>query len=83
MKTKHAIIRGQQRGIRENIVDMVLEYGVPSYKPGGATAWFIPRATANREISRLKRLIVLIERSKQKIVVQSDTDITLTVYHKR
>jgi len=82
-KSKHAIARQQQRGIPNSVLDVILKFGAPSNKPGGAYSYFITRAEANRIAGRLKKLISVIERANGIEVIQSNSDTTLTVYHKR
>jgi len=81
-KTRHAIARQQQRGIPNSVLDVVLKFGTPSNKPGGAIGYFITRAEANLIAGRLKKLISVIERANGIEVIQSDNDTTLTMYHK-
>lgn len=39
IKTRHAIIRQQQRGIPDIAIDLLLKYGVCESAPGGAFKW--------------------------------------------
>ena len=34
--SKHAVVRSQQRGIPTDDIDLIMQFGKPQYKPGGA-----------------------------------------------
>ena len=81
-KSNHAIARQQQRGIPNNIVETVLEYGLTLNKREGAIGYTITRSMANQLTNKLKHAISTIERASGIIVVQSSDDTTITVYHR-
>ena len=82
LKSMHAITRQQQRGIPNDVMDIVLKFGAQSNRPGGALGYFITKADAARLVGKLKKVITLIERAKGVEVIQSHHDETITVYHR-
>lgn len=78
--TKHAIQRGQQRGIRIEIVQVVSQYGRENNRRDGATEFRLSSADVDLEIARLKQEQELFERARDVIVIEKDGDI-LTSYH--
>lgn len=81
-KTKHAIARQQQRGIPNSALELVMEFGVMEYRPGGAIAYSITPAIRNEIIGDYKHMISLVERSAKILVIQGESGNVLTTYHK-
>lgn len=83
-KTKHAIIRGQQRGISNYVLDLILTYGKPIRKPGNAKEYRINSKLANKIIEQkkqeLKRFTHLMEKACGSAVLTVDDKI-ITQYH--
>ena len=79
---KHAIIRCQQRGIPKNYIDLIIRFGTPLCKPGGAIEYRINKKDKNQIISHLKNLINRLDKIGNKAVLVIDNQI-ITVYHKK
>ncbi len=80
--SKHATKRGQQRGISQDIITLVLEIGTPRYKPKGAIEYSIPTKKKNVLIRHLKDMIKQLEKADSKGVLLKGNTI-ITVYHKK
>jgi hypothetical protein len=79
--SQHAKVRGQQRGIPEEVIEIIVGYGEPASKNGGATEFRIKERHRGAIIGDLKRLIRLFERSAKKAVLMADdTGQIITVY---
>lgn len=77
----HAAVRGQQRGIPEEMVHMLLLYGSTEQKTGGALEYRIRKRDRSRIVNRLKHTIQLLEKAKNKaVLVSDDGDTIITVY---
>ncbi len=72
--TPHASRRSQQRAIRPEVVDQVLEWGRVILQPQGRTAYFLGR----RDVARLKRQGVDVSAAESVAVVTRDNAV-LTV----
>jgi len=85
MLSKHAAKRSQQRGIKEDIINLVLHYGEPQRKPGGATEYILPRRIRDEIIREKKQEIHAIERAAGVgvLVGNDDPEMVITEYHKR
>lgn len=80
--TKHAAVRCQQRGIPEHYIEMIMEYGSPTRKPGNAIEYKLDRKTRDRLISHLKHLMTLVDKcTKAAVLVDGDHSHIITVYH--
>ena len=79
--SKHAKKRIQQRGIPENSIELILEYGSPIRKPSDAYEYKVHKKEKNRIISNLKHLINIVETLPQKAVLVSNDCEVITVYH--
>ena len=83
-KTKHAVIRSQQRGIQQKMIDVILTYGTTIRRPGGAWEYRITKQKKNEIIASLKHEIRAIEKSIGRVVLTTDDQKSiLTVYHLR
>ena len=81
-RSKHSEIRSQQRGIPFEMMDVILEHGVKSRRPGGVWEYRITKKGKNETIRRLKHQINLVEKSTGKAVLLANDDRTvITVYH--
>ena len=69
-KTKHALKRQRQRGFRNIGVDVLIEFGIPTYGPGNVINYHLDRKTRNA-----------IEKALNGKVVTSDNEI-ITMYHR-
>lgn len=82
--TKHAIIRGQQRGIPREVTEMIVRYGEPAAKRGGAVEYRIKNRDRGIIIGDLKKVISFFERSgKKAVLVADDTGEVITAYNIR
>ena len=77
--TKHAKIRCQQRGIPKNYIDLILQFGTPLCKPGGAIEYRINKKYKSQIQAHLKNLINRLDKIGNKAVLVSDNQV-ITVY---
>jgi hypothetical protein len=80
--SRHAIARIQQRGIPKDLVDLIMEFGTPQLKPGGAIEYSVRKKDKNRMIGHLKHLINRLDKIANKGVLIID-DHVITTYHKK
>ncbi len=80
--SKHAIRRCQQRGISKDLIDLIIKFGTPQCKPGGALEFSVIKKDKSRMISHLKRLMNSIDKIANKGVLVIDEQV-ITVYHKK
>lgn len=85
MLSKHAAKRAQQRGIGEGTINLILQHGVPQWRPGGATEYIIPRRKRDEIIREKKQEIHAIERATGVgvLVGNDNPEMVITEYHKR
>lgn len=79
--SKHAIDRCQQRAIPMNNIDLILHFGNPRYRPGGAVEYCVSKKDKNKICSQLKQLINKLDKIYNKSVLMMDGQV-VTVYHK-
>lgn len=79
--TNHALIRAQQRGIPQNILDIIIEIGTPIKKPGGAVEYLLRKKDKYKLQSELKKFIQNIDKAEGDAVLTIDGKI-ITVYHR-
>lgn len=83
--TSHAIVRCRQRGIPEDLIEIILNLGHTKRLPHGAIGRSINKRDCDRMIHELKRLIHRIEKLKMSgvyIVTSDDTGTIITVCRK-
>lgn len=81
--SQHAMIRGQQRGIPKEIVELILMLGQPNKKGGNAFEYKVRKKDASGLIGELKRLIGTLQKVTDKAaLVNEDAGKIITVYHK-
>ena len=80
--SKHAQARGKQRAIPKDIVDLIMEFGIPHSKPGGAIEYCVRNKDKNRMIIHLKYLIKRLDKIGNKTVLVIENQV-ITVYHKK
>jgi len=79
--TKHAMTRGQQRGIPREVIEMILRYGEPARKGDGMVEYRIKNRDRSIIIGDLKKVISFFERSEKKaVLVADDTGEVVTAY---
>lgn len=81
--TKHAVVRGQQRGIKADLVDIIIQEGVKERLPGGAVGFFLRKRDKLRLMTEYKRKIQMLDNVNEVEVVQSSDGTILTVYRRR
>ena len=82
MKSKHAKVRCQQRGISQNQVDLIVAHGHKSRRSGGAWEYRLRKKDRNKLISKYKKQIQMVERSVGKgVLVSYDQETVVTAYH--
>ena len=81
--SKHAEIRSQQRSIPKDYIEMIMEYGTPTKKPGNAFEYKLHRKNRDRVISHLKHLITLVDKCTKKAVLVDADNVcdVITVYN--
>jgi hypothetical protein len=80
--SSHSVIRGQQRGISQDQVELILAYGQQCQRPGGAWEYRLRKKDKDRIISLLKRQIQLVERATGTgVLVSGDWEQIITTYH--
>ena len=80
--SKHAVVRSQQRGIPTDDIDLIMQFGKPQYKPGGAIEYSVTKKDRNRMIIHLKHLINHLDKIANKAVLVIENQV-ITVYHKK
>ncbi len=82
--TEHAKKRGQQRGIKTNIVELTLQHGKRFYRPGGASEFIITKKQKVKIIDQLKDTIKTLDRSSAiAVLVDNNCETIITTYHKK
>jgi len=77
-KSKHAIKRLQQRGFREDDVDLVVGFGQESFCGGGATKYFLSHQNAKETIAFLQLMIKRLQSLAGKGVVVAEDGTMVT-----
>lgn len=80
--SRHATARSQQRGIPKDLVDLIMQFGIPQRKPGGALEYSVHKKDRNRMMIHLKHLINRLDKISNKAVLVIN-DQVITVYHKK
>lgn len=71
----------QQRGIPEDALDLILEYGTPHERPGNAVEYVVHKTDRQRIVRRLKRLLRRVDSLDGKAVLVGTNGEIITVYH--
>jgi hypothetical protein len=69
--TRHAAVRGQQRGFQANDINLILGFGTPVRRPGNVTEYRMTRKDAKRLVQashRITNKAVLIDAAEETIV---------------
>ncbi len=81
--SKHAVIRGKQRGIPQVQVDMIVEFGTPFRRPGNAIEYVMTKKDVEKAVKYFKGRIQELEKAGQKaVLIDPDADEVITVYIK-
>ena len=84
-KTKHAIIRSQQRGIKNNHIDLIVEHGTVIRKPGNVIEFRLfnkdKTKAKHKAYEEYKGKIQDIDKCGNKgVLVDPESDAIITVY---
>lgn len=79
-KSKHGDRRCQQRGIPDELTELLFTHGKEEYRPGGAMRYSIDGRTKNELISEAKKFIHLVERAASKSIIISTDNTLITAY---
>lgn len=77
--TNHAIRRINQRGISRDSINVIWKYGRESFAHSGAQRYFFGKKECHDAISEFKKMIQLLERTKDGTMVVANGKI-VTVY---
>jgi hypothetical protein len=80
--SQHALARSSQRGIRPDVIDLILEHGSKERRPGGAIELHLNKRDKTRMVAALKRRIRIIEQAAGKAVLMADDGKIITVYNR-
>ena len=79
--TKHAEMRSQQRGILPDAIDLIVQFGRPTRKPGNVLEFRLDRRDRGRIITHLKRQIQSIDKTLNKaVLVDAEKQEIITAY---
>ena len=80
-RSTHAIMRSQQRGIKNNHVDLILKHGTPIRRPGNVMEYRLNKRDRARIIGTLKRDIQRMDKCTSKaVLVDTIAKEIITVY---
>ena len=79
--SKHAVVRSQQRAIPADDIDLIMQFGKPQYKPGGAIEYSVTKKDMTRMITHLKHRINHLKKIGNRAVLVIGNQV-ITVYHK-
>ena len=74
--SKHAKKRSQQRGIRQAVIELILEFGESRRMPGNVQEYRLRRKGRSRLIQLLDKAINV------GVVVDDEESVVITTYHK-
>lgn len=81
--SKHAAARSRQRGIPYDEIELILGYGTPRRKPGGAREYVLRRSDKAQVTAHLKQLIQCLDSAVGKGVLVGEDGTVITIYHIR
>jgi hypothetical protein len=80
--SRHARKRLRQRGIREECVELIVNYGTPTKKPGNAWEYRLTKKDKRRAIQNIKHQLQLLDKADMKaVIVSEDAGKVVTIYH--
>ncbi len=79
--SKHFQVRKQQRGIRQNTINLIIEYG-ELVSMRGADGFIISNRSAD-ELQKTKKIKGKLLDSAKNILIVISYDTLITIYHKR
>ena len=81
MKTsQHATQRCQSRGIPVACQEILLRYGTPIRRPGGATAYYLTEQDRIAAISECRRLLQVLDHARNAAIIVGDDGTCITAY---
>jgi hypothetical protein len=80
--TNHAKQRSQQRGIPLSGIDLVMLFGTPIRRPGGAIEYVLLKKDKVKLIEFFKNLVQVADKLEGKAILTSG-DTVVTAYHKK
>lgn len=75
----HAQIRCKQRGISDDIINILLRHGRESFAPGGSQKLLFGRKEYGHVVKELKHLMKVLDRAKDTAMIVNKDQI-ITVY---
>lgn len=81
--TNHLLRRCQQRGIKIDMAEIIVEFGREEKAPGGAQSYMLGKKEASVVEAYLKKLLNEVEKAKGVKVIVADSDNLITAYHAR
>ena len=79
--SKHAKVRGQQRGISDYLIETILTFGTATQKPGNVKEYRIDKKKKSDLISTYKKRIKALEKIDKKRVILGNDGTVITVYN--
>jgi hypothetical protein len=81
--SRHAEIRSKQRAIPKSYIDIIMEYGTPTRRPGNALEYKLKNRDKNKVINHLKRMIQKVDSCTGKAVLVNAENFrkVITVYN--
>jgi len=83
--TAHALKRCRQRGIPENLLEIVQSFGRKERRPHGAIRRMIKKKDCDQAVRQLKHLIQKIEKLSRQgvcVIMTEDDESVITAYRK-
>lgn len=80
--SKHATSRSQQRAIPADCIDLIMNHGTPTKKPGNAWEYTLRKKDKEKLFKHYKRMIHLVEKAAEAaVLVADDNNKIVTVYN--
>lgn len=83
MRLSHYQKRARQRGIKEPLIQLIINYGKRFPKPGGAEAVQLGGKGVDLATKDIKKVLQQISKLKDVVVVVSRDGEIITIYHKK
>lgn len=81
--TEHAKTRCRQRGIKSDLLEIILQHGKKSSHPGGATGFLLRKKDRDRLVRECKKLIQLLDHMAGVQIIEGPDGLILTAYHRK
>lgn len=80
--TKHAVVRGQQRGINSHQIRLIKAFGEATRVPGNAVAYQLTNKNLKELEFILKQGVQFLDKLKnKKIICDNSSNTVITCYH--